>query len=81
MSKIENQLMLKPVDTKAAFSYNHHCNVKAHRKRKSFFQEISDGSINETNIIDSMQKYLKRPLYRKALGKVKRTLLSVLKKG
>lgn len=81
ISEIGDQLILKPVDTKAAFSNNHHCNVKAHRKRERFFKEIADGSVNEKNITDALRKYTKRPLYRRALGKVKRTLLLAVKRG
>jgi len=71
LKQIEKDLFLKEVDTTLAFSYNHHKNVTAHEKREEFFKGISDGTVNEKNVIKYMEKYTKRPLYQKVLKKIK----------
>lgn len=63
-----------------AFKYNHHENVPVHKKREEFFKGISDGTINETNIIKYMNLYTKRPLYKRVLGKCKSIIKKLLKK-
>lgn len=75
LNKIERELFLKQVDTKMAFSHNHHCNVKEHPKRKKFFEGITDGRINEKNIISYMINYVRIPLYRRVLSKIKRIIV------
>ena len=80
LDKIKNELYLKEVDTELAFSYNHHENVPVHKKREEFFKGISDGTINETNIIKYMNKYTKKPLHRRVLGKIKRIIKKIIKR-
>lgn len=74
VKQIKNDLFLKEVNSTLAFSYNHHKNVEKHKKREEFFKGISNGTINETNVIDYMKKYTKKPLYRKVLSKAKRII-------
>ncbi len=74
LGKIEQDLIRMPVDTKTAFSYNHHCNVKEHKNRAEFFRGISSGDINEENVIYYMKKYMKMPFYRKVINKAVRIL-------
>lgn len=80
LEEIKEDLFLKKTESKLAFSYNHHCNVSVHENRDKFFDGISSGKINETNIIKYMNKYLKRPLYRRVLGKIKRIIKKLIKK-
>lgn len=80
LQEIKDELFLQEIETKLAFSHNHHGNVPVHKNRDKFFEGISNGTINETNIIKYMKKYTKRPLYRRVLGKIKRTLIKMLNK-
>ena len=80
LDEIKDDLYLKEADTEQVFSYNHHCNVKPHKKRDIFFKGISDGTINENNIIKYMNKYVKVPLYKKAINKSKRVVKKIIKK-
>lgn len=80
LDEIKDDLYLKEADTEQVFSYNHHCNVKPHKKRDIFFKGISDGTINENNIIKYMNKYVKVPLYKKVINKSKRVVKKIIKK-
>ena len=80
LDEIKDDLYLKEADTEKVFSYNHHCNVKPHKKRDIFFKGISDGTINENNIIKYMNKYVKVPLYKKVINKSKRVVKKIIKK-
>lgn len=79
LKKIDKEIYYKEVDTELAFSYNHHENVPVHKNRDKFFKGISDGTINETNIIKYMNQYTKRPLPKRILGKCKSILKNILK--
>lgn len=79
LKKIDKEIYYKEVDTELAFSYNHHENVPVHKNRDKFFNGISDGTINETNIIKYMNQYTKRPLPKRILGKCKSILKNILK--
>lgn len=68
---IKNNMYLKSIDTKLAFSYNRPCKIKAHKNRESFFNELATGKINETNIIEYMKKYSKKSFVRRVIGKIK----------
>lgn len=72
--EINEKMLFKEVDYNLACSFNHYHNVDVHKKREKFFKGISDGTINENNIISYMNKYTKRPLYRRILSKYKRVL-------
>lgn len=78
--EIKDKMMYKEIDYDLACSHNHYNNVKVHTNRDKFFQGISDGTINENNIITYMNKYTKKPLYRRILGKAKRIVKKVIKK-
>lgn len=78
--EVKDKMNYKEVDYDLACSFNHYHNVNVHSKRDKFFKGISDGSINENNIIDYMKKYTKKPLYRKILGKVKRIIKKIVKR-
>lgn len=54
---LEEKMMLKNVDTKVAFNYNHHRNVPMHKNRDKFYKGISSGKINEKNILKYIKKY------------------------
>lgn len=79
LKKIDKEIYYKEVDTELAFSYNHHENVPVHKNRDKFFKGISDGTINETNIIKYMNQYTKRPLHKRILSKCKSILKKILK--
>lgn len=79
LKKIDKEIYYKEVDTELAFKYNHHENVPVHKNRDKFFNGISDGTINETNIIKYMNQYTKRPLPKRILGKCKSILKNILK--
>ena len=80
LDEIKDDLYLKEADTEQVFSYNHHCNVQPHKNREVFFKGISDGTINENNIIKYMNKYVKVPLYKKVINKSKRVVKKIIKK-
>lgn len=79
LKKIDKEIYYKEVDTELAFSYNHHENVPVHKNRDKFFNGISDGTINETNIIKYMNQYTKRPLHKRILSKCKSIFKKILK--
>lgn len=72
--EIKRKMYYQEVDYKVAASYNHYHNEKAHLKRRKFFDRIEKEIINENNIIESMRKYSKKPLYRRVVGKIKRII-------
>lgn len=80
LDEIKDDLYLKEADTEQVFSYNHHCNVQPHKNRDVFFKGISDGIINENNIIKYMNKYVKGPLYKRVINKSKRVVKKIIKK-
>lgn len=77
-NEIKCKMDFREVDYDLACSFNHYHNVPVHRNRDKFFEGISNEKINETNIINYMKKYTKKPLYRKVLGKGKKILKKVL---
>lgn len=79
LSKIKENLFLKEIDLETAFSYNHNCNVNQHKKRDDFFRKIANEQINERNIIEYMNKYTRRPLYKRVLGKIKKVIKKIIK--
>ena len=81
LDKIKAELYLKEVDTNLAFSYNHHQNVPIHKNRDKFFKEISNGTINETNIISKMNQYTKSSLTKRVVRKSKAILNQLLNRG
>lgn len=77
---IRNKMYYKQIDLKLAFKYNHHSNLKQNANREKFFKGISNGIINENNIIEYMKKYSNKPLYKKVLGKFKRIVKKIIRK-
>ncbi|BFK82356.1 Coenzyme F420 hydrogenase/dehydrogenase, beta subunit C-terminal domain [Clostridium baratii] len=71
LEEIKKEIRLKKVDTNLAFSYNHHFNIPYHKNRTRFFYEISNNKIDEHNIIKKMNKYTKKPLYKKIHNRIK----------
>lgn len=69
---IKEKMTLKSVDYDLACSFNHYHNVKEHKNREIFFDKVASGEINSNNIIKNMNKYTKRTIYEKVLGKLKR---------
>ncbi|MCI9063203.1 MAG: 4Fe-4S binding protein [Clostridia bacterium] len=68
---IKNRMSFQEVDYDLACSYNHYNNVQVHRKREQFFKNLSNGKINNTNIITYMNKFNKIHLYKKVIRKLK----------
>ena len=58
-----------------AFKYNHNHNIAPNKNRNKFFSQLGDGRINESNIIDYLDKYSKRSFF----TKVKQKLLKIIK--
>lgn len=79
-NEIKDKLIYIESNLDDAFRKNHNCNIPEHKKRTEFFAGISNGSINNNNIIKYMKKYIKRPLYRRILGKVKGIIKKIIKK-
>lgn len=79
-NEIKEKIDYKESNLEDAFKYNHHENIPVHKNRDKFFEGISNGTINETNIIDYMNKYTKRPLYKRILSKIKRLIKKVIGK-
>lgn len=78
--EVKEKMNYREVDYDLACSFNHYHNVSVHSNRDKFFKGISDGSINENNIIEYMKKYTKKPLYRRILGKGKRIIKKIVKR-
>ena len=72
--EIKNQIYYENTNIKDAFKYNHNCNIPEHKNRTKFFSGISNGSIDENNIILYMNKYLKISLFKKVLIKAKQMI-------
>ncbi len=68
---IKDNMFYKEINYDIAASYNHFKNVPVHKKREKFFKKIKDGKINNNNIIYYFNKYTKRTLYVRILGKIK----------
>ena len=77
---VKDEMFLKEVDIKTAFTYNHNHNTPINKNREKLFKGIVDGSITEKNILESLLKYSKKPLWRRALGKAKRIVKNMVKK-
>ena len=67
---LDDVLNLTEVNTKKAFNYNHHRNVPKHINREKFFKGISNGIINESNIIEYITKYTNLSLSERVLNKL-----------
>ena len=80
LNEIKDKLFLKTINTKIAFSYNHHCNVPMHKNRDKFFDGISNGIIDESNVIEYMNKYTKSSFIKKVAVKVIRLAKKMMKK-
>lgn len=80
LNEIKDELFLKTINTKIAFSYNHHCNVPVHKNRDKFFDGISNGIIDESNVIEYMNKYTKSSFIKKVAVKVIRLVKKMMKK-
>ena len=68
---LNNYLILKEIDTKKAFEYNHNSNISMHKNRKKFFKGISTGTINENNILEYIYKLTDSSLFEKIINKFK----------
>lgn len=75
-----NTSILEKVDIDEAAKYNHFSNVSVHKNRDKFFEGIENGSINNDNIIDTMNKYTKVSIVRRILRKSKSIVNKVLNK-
>jgi len=73
-SKISKKIECREVDIEKAFMYNHNCNVPQSKHREKFFEGISNGFINENNIIKIMEKYTKKTIFIRAKWFFKRIL-------
>ena len=71
---LTQNIFLKEVNTNEAFSYNHHRNVPMHKNRNKFYEGISNGSINETNVLDYMYKFTKVSCIKMLVIKIKRKM-------
>lgn len=74
-SILKDKMIYKEVDYELAIANNHYQNVKPNKNREIFFRGILDETINNQNVIVNMNKYRKRPLYKRILG----TIQSILK--
>lgn len=74
-----DNMLLKKVDTNKAFSHNHYKNVPMHKNRDKFYSEISNGTINENNILDYISKYTKVSFLKKVVNKLKSIFFKLLK--
>lgn len=79
-NEVKDKMEFKESDLKLAFRDNHHSNLQQSKNRDKFFKGIANGTINEKNIIAYMNKYTKKPLYRKILRKGKTIIKKILKK-
>lgn len=79
LDNISSQMFLKKTDLRQAFSYNHYSNSKKSEKRNRFFKGIEKGTINAENIINVLEKYTKRNVFRKFLGNIKMNLKRIIK--
>ena len=77
---LEKNIKLKRIDTDLAFNYNHNKNIPMHKNRNRFYEGISNGSINEKNILDEMEKYTKENILQKIAKKTKKIIKKIIKK-
>ena len=73
-NKIKNDIYYKEVDTNFAFSFNHNHNIKPKKKKKKFFNHLNNGTINDNNIIESLNKYSKRSFLFMFINRIKRII-------
>lgn len=73
-------MLFEQIDKELAWKYNHNSNIPYHKNRDKFFEGIKSYKINNSNVIYYLNKYSKRPLYIRMLGKGKRIIKKVLNK-
>lgn len=76
---LNSKLIMKDVDTKKAFVHNHYKNVPMHKSRNKFYDGISNGTINETNLLEYMNKYTKVSFFKRCINKMKSIIKKFLK--
>ena len=69
--EIKENITYQEIETDLAFSYNHNHNVKPHKKRKLFFDEVNKGKINSKNIIVNLKKYINKRFCVRVCRKIK----------
>lgn len=75
---LQKKLILKETNTENAFRHNHYKNVPMNKNRDIFYEGISNGSINESNVLEYMYKYTKVSLIKRIFNKFKRILKKFL---
>lgn len=78
--KIKSDMYVEAVNIDIAARYNHFHNVNVHKNRDRFFSELSNDTINESNIINKLNKYTKVSLIKRVYRKSKRVLKKIIKK-
>ena len=73
---IKNEMEFVESNLEDAFKYNHNSNIPENKNRTRFFNGIKSGKINETNIIQYMQKYTKKPFVKRVIDKAIRMIKS-----
>lgn len=69
--EIKDKMEYRETNLHLSFRNNHHYNLPKNKNRDEFFKDLAKGKINENNMIETLKKYTKRPLYRRILGKIK----------
>ena len=78
--KIKSDMYVEAVNIDIAARYNHFHNVNVHKNRDRFFSELSNDTINESNIINKLNKYTKVSLIKRVYRKSKRVIKKIIKK-
>lgn len=78
--ELKEKMTSEEVNYDLACSFNHYHNVTEHVNRNKFFNGISNGSIDENNIIEYMNKYSKKPLYKRVLCKGKKIIKNIIRR-
>lgn len=78
--ELKEKMTSEEVNYDLACSFNHYHNVTEHVNRNKFFDGISNGSIDENNIIEYMNKYSKKTLYKRVLCKGKNFIKNIIRR-
>ena len=71
LDKLSENMSLYEISIDEVAKYNHFHNVKEHKNREKFFEEMSLGKINEDNLILKINKYISESIKTKIFRKLR----------
>lgn len=73
-NEIKNNMKYKKVDYDKACEFNYFKRLPIYVNRKRFFKQINNGTINESNLIKMMDKFINLSIFRKIIRKLNKML-------